>query len=86
MSKVNSKELIQIDSLKKRFSKDILIKMADWISKEESEDKRKAIKDISLKETLTASDSLFIIYKIMSLPYYVRTNLATKLRNSIDGI
>lgn len=83
MSRINSKELIQVNSIKNRFSKNIILKMIDWISKEKSSDKKMAISQIVLCQELSDSDALFIIYKMMSLPLYVRTNLATKLKEVI---
>jgi len=86
MTRINNKELIQVSSIKNRFSKKIILKMSDWISKEKSYEKRLAIKEITEgEEDISDSDSLFIIYKMMSLPLYVRTNLATKLKESVNG-
>lgn len=86
MTRINNKELIQVNSIKNRFSKKIILKMSDWISKEKSYEKRLAIKEITEgEEDISDSDALFIIYKMMSLPLYVRTNLATKLKESVNG-
>lgn len=86
MTKINNKELIQVSAIKNRFSKKTILKMSDWISKEKSYEKRLAIKEITEGgEDISDSDSLFIIYKMMSLPLYVRTNLATKLKESVNG-